>query len=304
VEIFPIEDDIFYPARGRRAFKRRLMFRFFPMSSFLMRHHHGTSWNGPPVIFIRKSNLIYHINLLYEIRTMKKRRWVQVLFALLLGLGLSNIHVAIFDSSNTIPFPDRRTDTLMDLPRVFASTQNEKTIIAYAVTVTSYDPDDKPTRLLDRAAVLHQSIKLAMKQSARYDYHLYAFVHPDAQDFAPYLEQLGYRVQMHDTPFNITEVNVANPSFVRAQRVGCCGEKEYLKLYSWLLLDYPVVLHMDLDTLVLRPMDDLFDLMTDPSYDRRRFQNSSMWTDMEQFERPVDFLFTRDYNMVSNGRNY
>ena len=34
-----------------------------------------------------------------------------------------------------------------------------------------------------------------------------------------------------------------------------------MKLYSYLLFDYPVVVHLDLDTLVLRPMDDLFDFM-------------------------------------------
>ncbi|KAL3940519.1 MAG: hypothetical protein SGARI_000934 [Bacillariaceae sp.] len=76
---------------------------------------------------------------------------------------------------------------------------------------------------------------------------MYAFVHPDAAPVAKILQQLGYRVQMRDTPFNLTDVT--NQDFVKAQKSGCCGEKEYLKLYSWLLLDYPAVIHLDLDTL-------------------------------------------------------
>ena len=76
------------------------------------------------------------------------------------------------------------------------------------------------------------------------------------------------------------------------------GEKEYLKLYSYLLLDYPVVVHLDLDTLVLKPMDDVFDIMTDPFYSRTKFKHHSMWKEEEGRNGLVDFVFTRDYNMV------
>lgn len=84
--------------------------------------------------------------------------------------------------------------------------------------------------------------------------------------------------------------------------------QEYLKLYSYLLLDYPVVVHLDLDTLVLKPMDDVFDIMIDPLYDRRSSNNNKftkhhlMWK--EEVDRInngsglIDFVFTRDYNMV------
>ena len=63
------------------------------------------------------------------------------------------------------------------------------------------------------------------------------------------------------------------------------------------MFDYPVVVHLDLDTLVLKPMDDLFDLMLDPSsFDRSRVP--AMWLKPEEFPSRVDFMFTRDYNMV------
>lgn len=149
--------------------------------------------------------------------------------------------------------------------RTRTQTENTKpkTTVAFAVSVTHYNKHNKNENgyyHMDRAAVLHQSIKVAMQKSLRYDYHIYAFVHPDAVDAKPWLERLGYRVQIRDTPFNISEI--PNPALIQAQSNGCCKEKEYLKLYSYLLSDYPVAVHMDLDAIVLRPMDDLFDVMT------------------------------------------
>ena len=78
-------------------------------------------------------------------------------------------------------------------------------------------------------------------------------------------------------------------------------------MFSYKLFDYPVVLHLDLDTLVLKSMDDVFDLMiTDqPTYQQRRLfgQKYSMWYKNETTTNPtiperIDFMFTRDYNMV------
>jgi len=202
------------------------------------------------------------------------------------------------------------------------SLKAKKTTVAYAVTITKFELDgykDSHAKHLDRAAVLHQSIKLAMQKSAKYDYHIYAFVHPEASDAKPFLERLGYRVQIRDTPFNMTAID--NFELVDSQRIGCCGEKEYLKLYSYLLLDYPVVVHLDLDTIVLRPMDDVFDFMsmTQPSATTklssqeaksfaRRYgmwmnktldRSSTHWSP-EILETPeqINFMFTRDYNMV------
>jgi hypothetical protein len=202
------------------------------------------------------------------------------------------------------------------------TTKNHKTTVAYAVTVTKFklsENKNNNSKHIDRAAVLHQSIKLAMQKSLRYDYHIYAFVHPDAIDAKPLLERLGYRVQVRDTPFNITEIR--NFDLVDGQRIGCCGDKEYLKLYSYLLLDYPVVVHLDLDTIVLRPMDEVFDFMVltqttttkKISVDQVESfaKTSTMWMDktfnvslshssrtiLENPEQ-INFMFTRDYNMV------
>jgi hypothetical protein len=84
--------------------------------------------------------------------------------------------------------------------------------------------------------------------------------------------------------------------------------QEYLKLYSYLLLDYPVVVHLDLDTIVLKSMDQVFDMMTAETSSRTQRQQfaleSSMWYKnatsslLSAMPKRIDFMFTRDYNMV------
>lgn len=199
-------------------------------------------------------------------------------------------------------------DTSMDLPVMMRNALGRKdsspVIIAYAVSITGL-PNGECT-LVDRAAVLHQSIKRATKKSTKFQhYHIYAFVHPDAVECIPMLTQLGYRIQVRETPFNVSDIQ--NPDLKTAQKNGCCGEKEYLKLYSYLLFDYPVVVHLDLDTIVLKPMDDVFSVLTDPTFDATNFTaESTMWAKNASHLVPkneeVNFFFTRDYNMISPPR--
>ncbi len=185
----------------------------------------------------------------------------------------------------------RPTAQISELIQVSASNAN-KTLVAYAVSVTSCD-HSKSQILLDGAAVLHQSIRLTASQS-KYAYRMVAFIHSDARECAPHFTKLGFDVQLRDTPFNETEIR--NQALINVQGNSCCGSKEYIKLYSYLLKEYQIVVHMDLDTLVLKPMDDIFDLMLDPAFNRSRID--AMWLKPEEFPRQVDFLFTRDYNMV------
>ena len=58
------------------------------------------------------------------------------------------------------------------------------------------------------------------------------------------------------------------------RRGGCCGAWELLKLYAWTLTEYDRVVHVDMDTLLLRSIDDILDL-------------------------PYDLVYTADYNMMN-----
>jgi hypothetical protein len=171
--------------------------------------------------------------------------------------------------------------------------------IAYAISVTSCQLN---STLLDGAAILGYSIHLASNRatnSSRYDYTLYAFVHKDASVCADSLSSLGYKVLIKDQlPFQVQDIQHGG---LRAmiETKGCCGSKEFLKLYAYSLEDHPVAVHLDTDVVVLQPLDDLFDAMlalqpadstssTYPPLQRHVMGNASI-------PPTADFFFTRDY---------
>jgi alpha-N-acetylglucosamine transferase len=167
-----------------------------------------------------------------------------------------------------------------------------KTKIAYAVSLTSCNFRKERT-FLDAAVVLRQSIEAASR-SSKYDYNVIAFIHPDAVDCALVMSKLGYEVKMRDTPFIVSQIS--NPDLVDAQGASCCGFKEYLKLYSYLETSYRVVVHLDLDCILLKPLDNIFDLMLDPQFNRSNIE--AMWLQPDNFPAQIDFVFTRDYYLV------
>lgn len=167
--------------------------------------------------------------------------------------------------------------------------------IAYAVTVTSCK---KKQLVMDGAAVLQHSIHLnsirTMSSGSKYDYNMVAFVHPDGEDCMEILQLLNYTVMTKSVPFSLQQIRGNYRRW--ANRTGCCGEKEWLKLYSYTLVQYPVVIHLDLDCLILKPLDDLIDSMIDPELPRDRIP--AMWVNTTGLPKQIDAFFTRDYGMI------
>ena len=69
------------------------------------------------------------------------------------------------------------------------------------------------------------------------------------------------------------------------------------------MVEHELVVHLDFDSLLLRPMDDLFDVMLGKGGDvaaRRRLLPLARLprTREVDFSRPIDAAFTRDYNSV------
>ena len=132
-------------------------------------------------------------------------------------------------------------------------------VIAYAVSLTSCE--DSPS-LIDGAAVLAHSIHLSSiqnpKSGSKYNYKMYAIVHNSAPTCKPFLEKIGYEVKFVDVPVAVDEIQ---GDFLRenVHQNGCCGELEFIKLWAYTFVEHPFVVHMDLDTMVLKPMDELFD---------------------------------------------
>jgi hypothetical protein len=172
--------------------------------------------------------------------------------------------------------------------------------VAYVVTITGcgHDPD-RPFQIIEGAAVLRHSIhQNSIHGRGRYDYRLYAFHHPDAAVCAAPLSDLGYTVQERDTPVQVAEIQ-GDLLRERIVKNGCCGEKELIKLEAFTLTDHAIVVLLDLDVLVMKPLDRLFDFILDSS-------NLPDPDDLLRAETPIpakiDLLYTTDFAMVNPGR--
>ena len=186
----------------------------------------------------------------------------------------------------------------------------KQTTIAYAVTVTTFSLEGKYP-ILDYCAVLHQSVKFA-HQHSKYDYEMIAYLHKDTDTTVavPLLQKLGYKVFVKGSPVNENEVFFNNHDlYVSTKAFSCCGFNEWMKLYPYTMTEYPLVVVLDLDTIVLKPMDELFDHMILSSSNTNNNNNNNnmhekepfihaMWKDTEaKYTNRVDFAFTRDYSM-------
>ena len=237
-------------------------------------------------------------------------------------------------------------------------------IIAYAISLTSCS---QTPSLVDGAAILAHSIHLNSirntnthdkKPPSKYDYKLFAFFHTsvitetsttsttttsslssskeqytqtDIQNnkCASILSKLGYEIKVVDIPVPLSEIQ-GEYLKTKLPSNGCCGEKEFIKLWSYTLVEHPFVVHLDLDTIVLKPMDELFDyalhgtvsssltttttigsgnsgVVGDESEEERK-KGVIMWKKeernamMNENWSNINAFFTRDYNMRPAGK--
>mmetsp|Transcript_8689 Transcript_8689/g.12825 ORF Transcript_8689/g.12825 Transcript_8689/m.12825 type:complete len:481 (+) Transcript_8689:110-1552(+) len=183
-------------------------------------------------------------------------------------------------------------------------TPEVKAIVAYMISLTHCKSIkfSENTHLTDGAVVLKHSIHLNSienyaESKSLYGYKMYAIVHPIAESCSKVLKDAGYEILIRETPINVDDIK---GDFLREKVVtnGCCGEKEYNKLWAYTMKDHPIAVHLDLDTLVLQPMDDLFDAMLDgndsPARSRVPVMHDKELPDGDQ----IQAYFTRDYNMI------
>lgn len=182
----------------------------------------------------------------------------------------------------------RENNTPMVSPQT--TENNTTTTIAYAVTVTGCGTDP----LMEGAAVLQHSIRT---RASRHPYgaHFVVFYPPSASACVEPLQALGFELLPRQVMVNVSDIR---GEFLRTQITsnGCCGEKELLKLEAYTLIQYPIVVHLDLDVLILKSMDDLYDAMLlqrpiPPAILQSQSQSQSI-------PHPIRAFFTYDYNMV------
>lgn len=179
-----------------------------------------------------------------------------------------------------------------------------KAVVAYMVSLTHCKSIkfSETTHLTDGAVVLKHSIHLSSVENyaeskSLYGYKMYAIVHPIAESCSKELKDAGYEILMRETPINVDDIK---KDFLREKVVtnGCCGEKEYNKLWAYTMKDHPIAVHLDLDTLVMQPMDDLFDAMLDGNDSPARSDVPVMHDKELPDGDKIQAYFTRDYNMI------
>ncbi|CAM9448997.1 unnamed protein product, partial [Ascophyllum nodosum] len=131
-------------------------------------------------------------------------------------------------------------------------------VVAFAISVTSLELP-AALSMLDAAEVLIASIDRTCRLSS-YRCEKIAFVLTSVPESGRrHLEAMGWKLLEKDIPVAVADIE---DEFYRNHVVksGCCGADEFLKLHAYTLTDYHRVLHLDIDTLMLHPMDELMEL--------------------------------------------
>jgi hypothetical protein len=224
---------------------------------------------------------------------------VTVLIFSFVTITLLNIlhfyHVVTFDndsineSTNGLrnkPFSSLKSNT-NNLIRDTTTHNHHNTTIAYAVTVTGCGKDP----LIEGAAVVQHSIRT--RASRAYHSHFVVFYPPEAASCAEPLQSLGFELMPRHVFVNVSDIE---GDFLRTQITsnGCCGEKELLKLEAYTLVQYPIVVHLDLDVLILQSMDALYDAMLL----QQPVPSTILQSPSQSIPNQVNAFFTYDYNMV------
>lgn len=220
-----------------------------------------------------------------------------LLAALLIWLLIKSIQLPS-TSSNSALLLRTTTSAASPVNNKLPTTESVATV-AYAVSVTGCGSDP----ITEGAAVLKHSIHRASSRGhlgGRYDYRLLAIYHPSAEKCAKPLEKLGYKLLQRDVFVKVTDIK---GDFLRSkiEENGCCGEKELIKLEAYTLTDYPIVVHLDLDVLILKPMDDILDMMM--FGDKVEPTKALMWPE-KPIPSQINAFVTYDYNMVGPHAKY
>ena len=194
---------------------------------------------------------------------------------------------------------------------------NATATVAYAISlIKCSDKQTTDVGLIDAALVLqhsiHQiSIRNPVSQS-RYDYRMYAIIHPQAEACSQVLATVGFElVRIDEPPIHVHEIK---GTYLREniETEWCCGSAEFIKLYAYTLPE-PLVVHVDIDFLFLKPLDDLFDAILYP-HDSEKGRRARSRIPLEQQPEPndgvvssllpdtIDAFITRDWAQVIPGR--
>lgn len=177
------------------------------------------------------------------------------------------------------------------------------TTVAYVISLIKCgDKQSNVGGLTDAALVLRHSIHVnsIRTQRGRYDYRMYAIVHEKAEHCSQPLKDAGFEIMVKSRPVEKWEVQSQHLR-EKMNKEWCCGHDEFIKLYTYQMTEYPIVVHMDIDFVLNKPLDDLFDVLLDPSNDEAKARIDRERPD-EEWPQDVQAFLTRDWGQVVPGR--
>ena len=113
------------------------------------------------------------------------------------------------------------------------------------------------------------------------------------------LKDLGYELVKRETPVAVKDIE-GKWLREKIEKNGCCGEKELVKLEAYTLTQHPAIVHLDLDVVVLKPMDHLFDMILSDSLENFDTSNVPIMWPEQPIPQKVNAFFTRDCKLFMN----
>jgi hypothetical protein len=177
--------------------------------------------------------------------------------------------------------------------------------VAHVVSFISCAKGSRVRGYIDALLILRHSIHQnsvhasASSPPSKYSYQMIALVYENGNCdvHIPLIERLGYKALIRPNPVNVSAITTNDWYRDHVRHENCCGDAEFVKLYAYELTEYPIVVHWDLDVLLLQPMDDLFDAML---FDRDSARGQAARQALQrQFPAPplpdrIDAFYTRD----------
>ncbi|GMI17337.1 hypothetical protein TrLO_g12475 [Triparma laevis f. longispina] len=171
---------------------------------------------------------------------------------------------------SSLPSLNPSLNSLQTVPQINTESKKSSTLltvsnpnlstVTYTISLTSCSSsptlkhDSSLIGLIDGSLILRHSILTHSPTPPNF----IAFIHTTAKDTPCHLEleRGGWECKVVDTPLKVSDIKTDN---IRRniEKNGCCGDKELIKLYAYTLTTSDVVIMLDLDVLLLRPLTSL-----------------------------------------------
>jgi alpha-N-acetylglucosamine transferase len=189
-------------------------------------------------------------------------------------------------------------------PRQITSTSSDDDVITTTTTTTTKTTTESIAFVITvtecvwsvrDAAAIHGYAIDTIQRKSKYPHQRYAIILNQTKTTALHcardLQNLGYQVLIRDMPFQISDIQF---KVFQSKILDDAGYEEYLKLWIYTLDQHKVAIHLDMDTLLLQPLDDLWDAMLDPA-NNQQLQTEASSVYQPNTEQQINFMFTRDY---------